>query len=89
MHENKFYIREGENFRRLIKPQKKGILRLIFSRFLVFVLLIALQIGIFIWILSYAREHVEHYLVLERIFAFCMIMYLLPAPEFWPIQLSI
>ena len=76
MHENKFYIREGENFRRLIKPQKKGILRLIFSRFLVFVLLIALQIGIFIWILSYAREHVEHYLVLERIFAFCMIMYL-------------
>ena len=76
MHEDKFYIREGENFRRLIKPEKKGILRLIFSRFLIFALLIVLQLGILVWLMYYARETVEHYLVLERLFAFFMIMYL-------------
>lgn len=67
---------ETENIMRLLKPQKKGILKLIFSRFFIFAILIVLQIGLLLWTISFAKDHLEHYLVLERIFAFVMIAYL-------------
>ena len=76
-HKNfKIYALEGENFERLINPQSKKLLRLIFSRFLIFALLIIVQIGLLLWVIAYAKEHVQHYLIFERIFAFIMIMYL-------------
>ena len=51
-------------------------MRIIFSRFLIFAVLIILQVGLLLWFLSYARDKTEHYLAIERIFAFIMIMYL-------------
>ena len=72
----KSYSQEGENFQRLIKPKKGGLMRIIFSRFLIFAVLIILQVGLLLWFLSYARDKTEHYLAIERIFAFIMIMYL-------------
>ena len=75
-HNNQTMEIEYESIMRLLKPQKKGVLKLIFSRFFIFALLIILQIGIFVVILNFAHDRFEHYLVVERIFAFIMIMYL-------------
>ena len=76
MKEIKSFTLEGEDFSRLLMPGKKGILRLLFSRFFLFAILMIVQIGLFLWFLYYAAEHFEHYLIVERIFAFMMIIYL-------------
>ena len=76
MKEITSYSLAGENFKRLIKPRKKGILRLIFSRFFIFAILIFLQISLFVVAFVYTKEHFEHYLILERVFAFMMVVYL-------------
>ena len=74
MKEVKSYAGPDENFKRLVKPQRKGILRIVFSRFFIFLLLMALQVFIVVMVAGYARENVEHYLIIERAFAFLMIV---------------
>lgn len=65
-----------DSVRRLEKPRAKGLLSLIFSRFFIFALLILVQIGLILYVVNLASEHIEHYLIIERIFAFLMIVYL-------------
>ncbi|MBQ6389046.1 MAG: cardiolipin synthase [Mogibacterium sp.] len=70
----------AEDFMRLIKPKRKNLLSLIFSRFFLFVLLMALQVFIVIMLVEYAKDHIGNYLLLERLFAFMMIVYLFSCP---------
>ena len=67
---------DADQIMNLLNPQNKGIKKLIFSRFFIFALLMALQIGLLVWVLSFAQEQIQHYLVIERVFAFVMIAYL-------------
>ena len=65
-----------ENIIRLLKPRRKNLLSLVFSRFFIFVLLMLVQVAIFVFLEYYAREHIEGYMVVRSIFAFVMIVYL-------------
>ena len=69
-------MESNENVVRLAKPVKKGIGRLIFSRFFVIVLLLLLQIAVpviaYIWF--YEKLHILLYI--QWAFVFVMIIYL-------------
>ena len=61
---------------RLAKPKRKGILALIFSRFLLIAALLVLQLAVFgvffVWLYSY----LPHFILFERLFAITMMIYL-------------
>ena len=61
---------------RLAKPVKKGILRLIFSRFFVIALLLVLQIAILVVAYGYFSEKLPILITLLRIFSIVMVVYL-------------
>lgn len=60
----------------LAKPVKKGILRLLFSRFFVFALLIILQVGLIVMAYLQFREKLPVLLNIQWIFSFVMVVYL-------------
>ena len=60
----------------LAKPMKKGILRLIFSRFFLIVLLFLLELAAFVSIYLWFAQEVHIFLHLRWIFTFVMIVYL-------------
>ena len=60
----------------LAKPVKKGLLRLIFSRFFVFGILIVLQVGLLVMVYLQFREELPVLLNLQWIFSFVMIIFL-------------
>lgn len=61
---------------RLAKPVKKGLLRLIFSRFGLIALLLALQIAILIAAYGYFTKALPILIVLTRLFTLAMVIYL-------------
>ena len=65
-----------ENVVRLAKPVKKGLLRLIFSRFGVIALLILLQVAIMVFINSYFIKQLPFLVALQSVFTLCMVIYL-------------
>ena len=67
---------KDESVFRLAKPVKKGILRLVFSRFLIIVLLLALQIGLMIAIPRWLKPYVPPLTALQTLFVLGMVLYL-------------
>ena len=61
---------------RLAKPKKKGILPLIFSRFLIIAVLLGLQIFLYISIFVWLYRYTGHFMVITRLFTLVMILYL-------------
>ena len=60
----------------LAKPVKKGLMRLIFSRFFVFAILIVLQVGLLVMVYLQFREELPVLLNLQLVFSFVMIVFL-------------
>ena len=60
----------------LAKPVKKGILRLIFSRFFIFAILLVLQVAIAVMAYLQFREKLPVLLNIQWVFTFVMIVYL-------------
>ena len=65
-----------ENVVRLAKPVKKGILKLVFSRFIIIALLLVVQVGILVMAYLWFADKIQILLYLQWIFAFVMIIYL-------------
>ena len=65
-----------ENVVRLAKPVKKGLLRLIFSRFGLIALLLVLQIAILIAAYGYFTKALPILIILMRLFSLVMVIYL-------------
>ena len=66
----------GERVVRLAEPVKKGPFRLLFSRFFIVALLLVIQVAVVIGASLYFRDKVSIVLVLQEVFAICMIIYL-------------
>ena len=66
----------GSEILRLAKPMRKGFLRLIFSRFLVILTLLLLQVGILVGIFWWITEYIPHFRIFEFIFSAAMVIYL-------------
>lgn len=65
-----------ETVMRLAKPKKKGILGVVFSRFLIVVLLMAAQVAVVIWLFRRALPYFPHYAIVRTVFIAAMILYL-------------
>lgn len=65
---------------RLAKPMRKGLLRLLFSRFLVILLLLILQIGLIAAVYFFLNQYLSHFAVAMLIFTAVMIIYLFNCP---------
>ena len=70
----------NENVVRLAKPQRKGLLRIIFSRFLIIFLLLALEVGLIIYGFTYLGGKFPNLIYLWRLFSALMIIYLFNCP---------
>ena len=73
-------IQENENVVRLAKPQRKGILRLIFSRFLLIFLLLALEVGLIVYGVYFLDDKFPNLVYIWRLFSVLMIIYLFNCP---------
>ena len=67
---------EEEKVLRLAKPKKKGLLRLIFSRFLIIGLLILLQILFFVAVFGYLSDVVPYIEAITPLFTLAIIFYI-------------
>ena len=65
-----------ENVVRLAKPVKKGLLRLVFSRFFLIILLLVLQIAILVAAYVFFTDKLPILVNLLRLFSFAMVIYL-------------
>lgn len=66
----------SEEIFRLAKPKKKGILPLIFSRFLIIVLLLVLQVLLMVSFYGWLGEYIPYLTVVLRMFTLAMVFYL-------------
>ena len=64
------------NIVRLAKPKKKGILALIFSRFLLIAILLAVQVVLYISVFVWLHQYMSHYLVITNLFTLAMVIFL-------------
>ena len=60
----------------LAKPVRKGLLRLLFSRFLLIALLLVLQVALFVGIYLDFVEKLPVLLLVQWIFSYVMVIYL-------------
>lgn len=67
---------DKETIFRLAKPKKKGLLPLLFSRFLLIVLLLAAQVVLLVAIYGWLYEYVSFFSVIMAVFTLLMIIYL-------------
>ena len=65
-----------ETIVRLAKPVKKGILRLVFSRFFLIALLLVAQIAIAVMAVLWFREKLPALMYVQAVFIFVMVIYL-------------
>ncbi len=65
-----------ENVVRLAKPQKKGILKLVFSRFILIFLLFALELALLVSGYFYLTDRFPSIIYIWRIFSLVMVVYL-------------
>ena len=63
----------------LSNTKKKGILRILFSRIVVILLLIALQVSLWISVYGWFRDYLPHFSVFTTLFTFVMFVYLFNA----------
>ena len=66
----------NENVVRLAPPKKKGLLPLVFSRFFIVVLLLALQVVVYFLFMKQLREYLPHYAAFQTVFIFGATIYL-------------
>ena len=72
-----FHIRRDEhNAMYLAKPIHKGILRLVFSRFALVVLLILMQLALVGALIIAGRQYIPHFTILQTVYAAFVILYL-------------
>lgn len=69
-------MQEEKGVLRLAEPKKKGLLRLIFSRLFVIVLLLLIQILLFVGLYAWFREYIPHFAVFQTLFLIVMVLYL-------------
>ena len=62
---------------RLLKKGKRGILRVVFSRLGLFVVLLLIQLFIPLALANWCSQYMPHYLSLNAVFIFVMVLYLL------------
>ena len=67
---------DDTNVLRLAKPKKKGILSLIFSRFLIIAVLLALQVLLYVSVFLWLAQYTRHYIVITILFTLAMVIYL-------------
>ncbi|MBQ9347392.1 MAG: cardiolipin synthase [Oscillibacter sp.] len=68
-------MREGMVLR-LVKKNRKGLLHLVFSRFLVMAVLLAWQILLYFTFLGWLNEYLPHFTAVQFLFTLFMILYL-------------
>lgn len=69
-------MEKEEKVASLAKPVKKGILRLVLSRFFLIALLLILQIGLAAAAFLWFRKQLPAYLYIQTVFVFAMVVYL-------------
>ena len=67
---------DNENVVRLAKPVRKGIIRLLFSRFFIIAVLLILQVGLLVAAYFWFTEELPAFLHIQWIFTFIMIIFL-------------
>ena len=67
---------EKETVLRLAKPKKKGLLRFIFSRLFLILVLLALQVLLFAALYGWFKEYIPHFTVFQIVFTISMVLYL-------------
>jgi len=65
-----------DKFFHLAKPVKRGLLHLVFSRFIIILLLIALQVLLLTTVFGWLKEYLPFFTVLQTLFTTVMIIYL-------------
>lgn len=68
--------KEDETIFRLAKPKKKGLLPLLFSRFMLIVLLLVLQIALIVGIYGWLNQYIAYFSWIMAVFTLLMIVYL-------------
>jgi len=61
---------------RLAKPVRKGLLHLVFSRFLLIFLLLVLQVGLVVVFYGWLKEYIPYFTVTMSLFTVAMVIYL-------------
>ena len=69
-------MEQNSDVMRLAKPKRKGIMGLVFSRLMIIVILILLQVLLFLSVFSWFRQFLPHYAVMQSAFTFVMALYL-------------
>ena len=67
---------DNESIVRLAKPRKKGLLRLVFSRFFIIVILLLLQLAVVAALNIWLTEQMPIFVLLESLFTIAMVIYL-------------
>ena len=67
---------ENEVVVRLAEPRKKGLLRLVFSRFFIIALLLVVQIALVVVVNVWLTEHLPVFMLVQTIFTLAMVVYL-------------
>ena len=67
---------ENETVLRLAKPEKKGLLSLVFSRLFLIAVLLALQVLLFVSLYGWFKEYVPHFAAFQIVFTALMLLYL-------------
>lgn len=65
-----------ENVFRLAKPRKKGLLGFVFSRFLIILILLILQVLVYFALFSWLNSYMSHFYVIMSLFTLVMVIYL-------------
>mgnify|MGYP002623368822 CR=1 FL=1 len=69
-------MEEKEKIIRLIPKRKKGLMRIIFSRLMIVILLLLIQVGIMLSAYSWFSEYFRYFRVAQAVFSIGMIFYL-------------
>lgn len=69
-------MKTNDNVTRLIAKPKKGILRIVFSRVGLMVVLLLLQLNILLSVYGWFAEYFRWFTVVQAIFSTCMVLYL-------------
>ncbi len=65
-----------ETFMRLAAPRKKGILALVFSRFLIVGILLVLQVLLYVLVFTWLYDYFAHFYILMSLFTLIVVLYL-------------
>ena len=67
---------DNEKTFRLAKPVKKGLLRLVFSRFLIIAALLVLEVLLMVGVIRWLKPYIPYLTVLQTVFVLAMVLYL-------------